>query len=316
MRNPTLPAGASRGPRGRRLLGVGFAAALAPVALAGCAGDEMKVSAPVQGSIVFSKTAKDQAEIYRVDGDATKRMATDGSLGDTAPAWSPDGQFVAYITQKNQLSVIKVDPNVPGILITPETSDVSSAPRFPAWLPNGTISYQSAGKLVIVQPTGKRVQELTPKNPQSKDGTLGAAYAWSPDGKQMVFDCGGDGGTTVCKIELSSGKTRALLEPKVKFDTFDWSPDGTTVVAGGGSGTGQQTAQATDVYVFDADGKHLRSLPQPGRESSPAWSPDGKSIVYASDRDSDPGLWVMDADGTGAKSLVSEAGASSPDWTG
>jgi dipeptidyl aminopeptidase/acylaminoacyl peptidase len=74
------------------------------------------------------------------------------------------------------------------------------------------------------------VRELAPADPGQKDGTLGAAYAWSPDGLRMVFDCGGTSGTNVCMMDVASGKSRVLLDPEVKFGSLDWSPDGTSIV--------------------------------------------------------------------------------------
>lgn len=299
--------------RNRRLLMVGVAV-LAVTAVAGCGGGgkDEKPSVAIKGTIVFATPVKgDHADINVLDGDGTRLVASDGGAVAAAPVWSPYGGDIAYITDKNRLSVVRADGGA-GVLITPEPSDPASAPQHPAWLPNGTISYQVGGKLVIVQPTGTRVRELTPANPDTKDGTLGAAYAWSPDGKQMIFDCGGAQQTTVCVMDVASGKSRVLFAPRWKFGTFGWSPDGRTVVAGG-SAHSDQTDPVEDVYVFDANGKNLHALAQPGTESDPAWSPDGKTIVYQSDRDPS-GLWMMNADGSGAQSLLGQDGATHPDW--
>ena len=70
--------------------------------------------------------------------------------------------------------------------------------------------------------------------------------------------------------------------------------------------------------MFDADGSDLHALAQPGDEANPAWSPDGKMIVYNSytgvGEDTQLGLWLMNADGTGATQLLSSASLQ-PDWT-
>ncbi len=53
-----------------------------------------------------------------------------------------------------------------------------------------------------------------------------------------------------------------------------------------------------EIYVVDADGNNLVRLTQ--NETSdiePSWSPDGKRIAFASNRDGDYDIYVMDADG-------------------
>jgi len=92
-----------------------------------------------------------------------------------------------------------------------------------------------------------------------------------------------------------------------------WSPDGNTIVALVDSDV------ESDLYVFDASGQGWRALAQPGRESDPAWSPDGE-IVYMSQPEDVEGsprramrLWLMNADGSEAQPLFDDG--AEPDWT-
>src|SRR5262245_4297795 len=53
-----------------------------------------------------------------------------------------------------------------------------------------------------------------------------------------------------------------------------------------------------EIYLVNIDGKGAKSLtPDKGENSYPAWSPDGKSIAFASDRDGTMNIYVMDATG-------------------
>lgn len=59
------------------------------------------------------------------------------------------------------------------------------------------------------------------------------------------------------------------------------------------------------------DGSELRQLTHTkgdvdtlGDDSRPTWSPDGKRIVFSSNRTGDGELWIMNADGSGQKRLA------------
>ncbi len=81
-----------------------------------------------------------------------------------------------------------------------------------------------------------------------------------------------------------------------------------------------------EIYVMDADGGNQRRLTNNSdKDWSPSWSPDGKRIVFCSDRDKDahfiPGLftseiYVMDADGGNQQNLTNDPKDDrSPSWS-
>ena len=72
-----------------------------------------------------------------------------------------------------------------------------------------------------------------------------------------------------------------------------------------------------DIYVMNADGSEQNNLTNnPARDSSPAWSPDGKKIVFPSDRDGNYEIYVMDADGSGQKRLTNNSAYDgAPTWS-
>lgn len=65
----------------------------------------------------------------------------------------------------------------------------------------------------------------------------------------------------------------------------------------------------SDIFEADPDGKNLKQLTTAkGYDAEGAYSPDGKLIVFCSDRDGDPDLYVMNADGSGVRQLTDAPG--------
>jgi Tol biopolymer transport system component len=259
------------------------AAAILAIAALGCGEREPsdRPAVAFDGTIVFARAlaVKDAPStmtdaIYLLDARGTHQLAVNGQINGAYPAWSPDGTKIAYITTDLQLAVINRDGSG-GVTLTPKTSNQSLWPSNPAWLPNGDILVETDGKLVELGPDGSGVAVLAPPRFTSN-------YALSPDGKKVVYRCSLSVSHEVCLFNFATKRSRTLLTAPVPFYSFSWSPDGSQILAGGWSG-GQDDIDGPvdqDVYTFDADGTGLHALPQPDRQANPAWSPDGKKVVY------------------------------------
>jgi dipeptidyl aminopeptidase/acylaminoacyl peptidase len=146
-----------------------------------------------------------------------------------------------------------------------------------------------------------------------------AAYgrpAWSPDGKQVVISSGQPGNLHL--FVLPSGTPNPTLVTEPPGDCIDarWSPDGSSIVftlrnGGGGS----------QLYLVHPDGSGLERLSDGiGHDSQPDFSPDGRQVVFSSDRSGTWQLYVVPTSGGTPTRVVDDPGddtrpAWSPDGT-
>ena len=123
-----------------------------------------------------------------------------------------------------------------------------------------------------------------------------------------VFTSDRDGDPEIY-VRSARGAVTQLTRNEVADYGAVWSPDGEKLafVRGTPEGGGD------DIWVMDADGRNPKQLTRPAvtaegvpvLDMAPAWSPDGKRIVFVSTRDGgEMEIYVMDADGRNQKRLT------------
>ncbi|PWU23208.1 MAG: hypothetical protein C5B48_09020 [Candidatus Rokuibacteriota bacterium] len=240
-------------------------------------------------------------------------MNSDGSdqtlLGDGRdPAWSPDGQKIAFVSDRDGNAEIYV-MNADGTGVTRLTDDPGSE-REPAWSPDGqklvfgrVAPFDS--DLWTMNADGTGQVRLTPQRPNSEYHPR-----WSPDGNWIAFSRDIGGGTLgVFTIHPDGTGQSQLTSPTQVAAGPDWSPDGFLISYVVSSG-----AQA-GLWTMAPDGSDQARLSYlvPG---DPAWSPDGTQFVgvrYDMATGSDQ-IANFGYNGQVPQTLASEGNNSRPDW--
>ncbi len=168
-------------------------------------------------------------------------------------------------------------------------------------------------RLVAVRRVGTGIKELfevTLGSPEPRQLTNHASLnllpTWAPDGRIAYT---GYKGTDTFLMILGQ-ETPFSAQPGFNSGV-SWTRDGNRAVM-----TLNRDDSAEVYEVHPVNGKPIRRLTSsPAVDTSPSFSPDGKQIVFVSDRNGGPQLFLMDIDGSTATQVSSHGPYnSSPDW--
>jgi hypothetical protein len=121
---------------------------------------------------------------------------------------------------------------------------------------------------------------------------LRSSVGWSPDEEYIAVAAQHGARDALWILEAGSGDAAFVHVPNLDaLERPDWSPAEARVVF-----TGMKHGQV-DLYMMDVDGANLTQLTDDlWEERAPRWSPDGRTVAFASDRAGSTGLdiWLLD----------------------
>ena len=136
--------------------------------------------------------------------------------------------------------------------------------------------------------------------------------AWTPDSRQILtLLFRSDNISQIVLAPADGGAPKVLRSLNWVYPKrMDLSPDGRSIVydSFAGDAGGPRT-----IYLLSTDGSSERTLVrEPGNHLFPLWMPDGKSIVYLSDRSGTMDAWQMRIDNREAKLIRRDLGRALP----
>ena len=198
---------------------------------------------------------------------------TFGEKSSTNPKWSPDGNWIAFTSNrkdnKNNLYLL----NLNGGEAEPLTDVKSGVSNF-AWSPDG--------RSIAFTMTDAKTEEEE-KNDKGKND-----YRWIDENVKLsrLYLI------TIQKDANGKREPRKLTTENYNVDAFDWSSDGSRIAFGHTKSPIANDWTTSDVSIIEVASAKVTPLANtPAAESDPLYSPDGKSIaILASDN---PPRWAQ-----------------------
>jgi Tol biopolymer transport system component len=267
--------------------------------------------------------------VINADGSGLRRL-TRNTVADWDPAWSPDGQKIAWTSgghgAETDVFVMNADGSDQQNL-TPKSGNQGREPR---WSPDGrailftavqprqppSASWFPFRDVYVMNADGSGQRNLT-QTPEAGEGDP----AWSPDGHYIAFSrlAGPPWAVRIIVMNADGSAKHAVAvthkigDAQIAGTTIGWSPDGRRIAFD----------DHDAIYVVNADGSGLRPLAQ--NAAFRDWSPDGRKLIFvrlrhpkqsrpwppataaafaAAARQAAAQLWVMNANGSGQRNLT------------
>jgi Tol biopolymer transport system component len=202
-------------------------------------------------------------------------VATTSAL-EMDPAISPDGKFVAFMSGAPGSFHIFVR-QIAGERSVDVSGSIGGEHARPNWSPDGSqIAFVANSSAYAVAATGgsPKILVQTPNAPITD-------VAWSPDGSRLAY-ANSEG---IFVKPISGGDARRLVAGET-LHSLSWSPNGTRLAfVDGVQPTLDNLSSAPLKVVEVSTGKVTVIEPGQAVNLSPAWTPDGKSILFISSRD-------------------------------
>lgn len=236
------------------------------------------------------------------------RVVTESSEPLMSPAWSPDGQSLAYVSFEGKASAIFVQR-----LATGERRRVSARSGIngaPAWSPDGrrlalTLSRDGNLDIYVLDLATQGLTRIT------TDSAIDTEPEWSRDGGSLYFTSDRAGSPQVYRVGVGAGQQAQRVTFTNAYNARPrLSPDGKSMAVV------TLDRGAYRIGVFDLATRSLRVLTDGRQDEAPSFAPNGAMLIYATRAGSRGTLAMVAADGQFQQRLSSDVGdVREPVWS-
>lgn len=202
-----------------------------------------------------------------------KTQVTDGEFDHQGPRWSPDGEWIAFTSNRTRTQMGDPDrsDNSDVLIVSARGGEVKNLTganpgpdRGPVWSPDGTLIAYTGG---LVENSGAGQNDLFVASTSGGDPrnlTEGLDYSvsgveWSKDGRHLYFGTADGLTSRYYRIDAEGGEPDLVLpDDDFVYGGAELSEDGTRILF-----TGSSLSLPGEVFIADADGSNVRHLLSP-----------------------------------------------------
>ena len=256
---------------------------------------------------VSRRGSRYELQVADADGFGAQNVLT-SSEPIISPAWSPDGNRLAYVSFEDRKPVVYVQS-----LLTGERRAVANfrgSNSAPAWSPDGrrlavTLTRDGGSQIYLINADGTGVpQRLT------QSSAIDTEANFAPDGQSILFTSDRGGGPQIYRIPVSGGAAQRVTFEGSYNVSPRHSPDGRSFTFI------QRNGGRFNVAVQDLATRQVQVLTDGGIDESPSFAPNGRVILYATEVRGRGILAAVSSDGRIRQRLSADAGdVREPAWS-
>lgn len=256
--------------------------------------DGTRVAFIVEGPLQKENERYQNLWMVQIDKKGEPHRLTRGKTSDSAPAWSADGRFLAFLsTREYELEVKQGQEKAKEEKAVQNEVSGDDEPKQQIW--------------VFDMEAGGEPRQLTAREEGVEE------FCWSPEGSELVFSSRDPDKAQIGYLKSIRGKGKKKDKGPLVIDRIQHKHDG----------QGFLDDVRTHLFIVEQQSRATRALTSgPCDETAPRWSPNGKSIVFVSNRTGDADnnqrfdLWSISAAGSLFKRLTfGDLNAHSPRWS-
>ena len=290
--------------------------------------DGKRVVYTVNEAVMTADKSEFVTQIWLANADGSNNFQiTHSEKSSTTPKWSPDGNWLAFTSNrkdnKNNLYLLRLN----GGEAEPLTDLKGNVANFD-WSPDGKqIAYTTSdlktdeeekndkgkndfrwvdenvkmSRLYVVSVTKDAQGKREPRRLTAENYNVGGDFDWSPDGKTIVFShsrspVANDWTTSdVSMVDVAAGRVTPFVKTPAAENSPRFSPDGKSIAVLV-SDNPPRWAQSGLLNIFSVAGGAPKTLAASydGQPNVAGWSPDGKRIYFSEAKGTGTRIYAVD----------------------